>query len=223
MRIMCYSDLHGSFPELHDNEDLYDMIILAGDVLYDDIHYYNWLPESIMRQKVSDLAQAWRQVKKPIYAIRGNHDYNDSAGTFINFCRINNDIRLVIDTTKQDREVICIAGIEWFGEAYWDLPGDRDLEPLCEEVCTRFKKLNVPPNTKTILVTHYPPQFTRLLISPFSNAGHYCYTKLIQTLQPIAVVCGHIHEMAGTKEDFWYEGGKTTVYSTGPEGMILEI
>lgn len=78
---------------------------------------------------------------------------------------------------------------------------EKDLEELAPLV-----------NKKIILVTHEPPYDTNCdLVSSGLHVGSKTLRKIIETKQPLAVICGHIHQSRAIDRV-----GKTLVVNPGP-------
>jgi Icc-related predicted phosphoesterase len=74
------------------------------------------------------------------------------------------------------------------------------------------------PGEKLILLTHYPPKLPELPCGQLSENWTYrCVAELIDELQPIAVVQGHVHEWFGRQ----WRRGSTLIVSPGPGAGVL--
>lgn len=214
MKILCYSDLHGNIPVLP--SDIVAPIILAGDIFPDPPEEYSWLCEEdaidLHIKMYNFLSNAYREYD--VYSVRGNHDIRDSYNSLDRFTtRLNN-------TTAHLRDNIWLVGLEWVGKHYWNLPYESDLAPICDHITEIVLSR---PTRHIILVTHYPPVMKALEGVVFGYEGHVVIRELIDKIKPLAVVCGHIHQIEGTTEKMELrDGGHTTVYLTGYNGMIID-
>jgi Icc-related predicted phosphoesterase len=74
-------------------------------------------------------------------------------------------------------------------------------------------------------LTHYPP----LLNSVFKFSGNpagwafKCIASLVDELKPVAIVAGHVHELAGKIAEYNGPGFKSLVVFPGPQGGVLSI
>ena len=70
-----------------------------------------------------------------------------------------------------------------------------------------------PPNA--VLVTHSPPKGCLDASSAGQSLGSAAIRAAIDTLEPLLLVCGHIHACAGQQLRI----GQTTVVNAGPAGL----
>jgi Icc-related predicted phosphoesterase len=149
----------------------------------------------------------------PVLAVRGNHDNQDHGRFF----------RVADDITGRLRKLLpglWVAGIGFGPKLHFDLPGESDLQPQCNDL-VRIARREVMPGESLILLTHYPPNLGELPCEEVPKHGTYrCVADLVEELRPIAVVQGHVHQWFGRQ---WRWEGMLIV-SPGPQGEhILRI
>jgi Icc-related predicted phosphoesterase len=123
----------------------------------------------------------------PILAVRGNHDCEDPLGFFTAADDITGGLRLLAGG-------LWVAGIGFAPTYYYDLPGETDIAPQCQQLL-RMARRQVMPGERIILLTHYPPA---LDVLPPDRWTYACIAKLVDELQPLAVIQGHVHQWAGS-------------------------
>jgi len=215
MNFLSLSDLHGHIITIPDDLE-YDAIFLAGDILPDNPEEYTWLRPDYAMELHTDCNKFWKSQTKPIYAVHGNHDTHDICST------LDSCMHVVDNRVVHIKDDLWIAGLQWYGEAYYDLPTNNCLKPLCDFIATECDLL-VPPNHRIILMTHYPPQLATLWTVGCGPLGHSVINDLINKIKPVAVLCGHIHEAANMRETLLYSGGECKVYCLGSFRTWIEL
>ena len=203
IRLGICSDTHGRPLPTWDTDSI-TAILHAGDVYYaptvidDD-------DDPMPRQRVTPLPV-------PVLAVRGNHDYRDPGGFFREADDISGRLRRLLPG-------LWVAGIGFAPSRYYDLPGESDLEMQCRGLSRQVRR-EVMPGEKLILLTHYPPKLAELPCDEVSENWTYrCVAELVDELQPVAVVQGHVHAWFGRQ---WRRNGMLIV-SPGPRAGILHL
>lgn len=198
MRIFAFVDLHGDLElfkkimkKLKKNKP--DLIIMAGDLC--------WLGRDI-----EYLLKKLDKLKVPVLFVHGNHE---SANNVKEICENLKNV-YYIHASHYEKE-----GILFFG--YGD-SGFGENDPKFRKLGVKFKEL-IKPNQKVILISHGPPHKTELDKLFSSHAGCKDIRGFIEEVQPILVICGHLHENFYKKDKI----GKSLVVNPGPEGMFFEI
>ena len=142
----------------------------------------------------------------PVLAVRGNHDKKDPRHFF----------RVADDLTGRLRKLmpgLWVAGIGFAPKLYFDLPGESDLDSQCRDLI-RMARREVMPGESLILLTHYPPKFPELPCDEVpKNWTYRCVADLVEELEPIAVVQGHVHQWFGRQ----WRRDNMLIVSPGPQ------
>lgn len=215
-KLLCCTDTHDQTPpDLP--QDGATAWLHAGDICSGENQ------AAMERQPTPDML-AWAAGRKeaigrwvkaqgiPIYAVRGNHDVADPWEFFANCQDVTG--RLVQIAPK-----LFLAGIGWAGEYYYDLPREADLAAVCRQIIRQANRL-LFSGDRLILLTHYPAAVPEAI--PYQY-GSECLCDLIKELAPVAVVQGHIHELAGKQGRFHTERGDVLIVNPGPQGGILMV
>lgn len=197
------SDTHGSALPQWNSQQL-AAVLHAGDI-YD--------APSVIEDDDDPAPRQWvESVGVPVFAVRGNHDYRDPGRFFHAADDISGRLRKVFPG-------LWVAGIGFAPKRYYDLPGESDLEPQCRDL-SRQALRQVVRGEKLILLTHYPPKLPELPCGEVSEGWTYrCVADLVDELQPIAVVQGHVHEWFGRQ----WRRGNLLIVSPGPRAGILSV
>jgi Icc-related predicted phosphoesterase len=152
-----------------------------------------------------------------VFVVRGNHDYADPKGFF----------RQWDDVTGSVREIspgLFVAGVGFAPRAYYDLPGETDLQPVCRVVIRNARRL-LRASDQVVLLTHYAAKFPGIYPAEESLPGWVfaCVRELIEELGPVAVVLGHVHEWFGRTYTVEVSGCPVLLVHPGARGGILEI
>jgi Icc-related predicted phosphoesterase len=117
-----------------------------------------------------------------------------------------------------------VAGIGWHGERHYELPGESDLEPVCHDVYRRTIR-KTRRTDRLVLLTHYPAHTPELFEPSSALAGwtFLCVRKLVEQLQPVAVVQGHVHEWFDTSGVLHLGNRNTFFLNPGPHGRTIRI
>lgn len=200
-RLLHISDTHGCFPEL---QGRFDLIIHSGDILPTSMACMNscksgeiffqerWL------QTNANLLVEWLN-GAPIIFIPGNHDFMSPAS--IEFI-LN---KAGANSMNASNKLITFENINFYGFPYvpiinemWNY--ERDIPEMLDEVEGLISFLN--STYIDVLITHSP--LYGILDRTYSNlsVGNTVLTnsldfKLNKDMNPVAMLCGHIHENNG--------------------------
>lgn len=200
MIIDCVSDLHGFYPRLEGG----DLLIVAGDLTRNDkiaswLKFYKWLES---------------QKHKRIVYIAGNHD------NFLTYGLSSSERKDLFEEGHGRIEYLCDSGTEFEGFKIWGspwTPAFPGINPKCmaftgteEELAAKFALI---PHDIDILITHGPPYCLQdhRPPTPREKLGNIrsCFgsKSLHDRIGEIddegcgkyrLLVCGHIHEGAGS-------------------------
>lgn len=201
----CCSDTHGSLlPQWSDCAIA--AVLHAGD-FYD-------APTLLDDDDEDPTVRQWLAAAGiPINAVRGNHDHRDPLGFF----------SMARDLTGRLRRLapgLWVAGIGFAHRLYFDLPSESDLQPQCDALARQAGR-ELTPEDKLILLTHYPPKLPELPCGDVPSSWTFTsIADLIDELQPVSVVQGHVHDWFARE---WRRESGTLIVSPGPTGRILAI
>ncbi len=194
MRLLCITDIHGEFRRFEKilaNEPRADLLIIGGD-------FTNFgKPPEVAH--TLDIAQAHTP---QVLAVAGNCD---SAA---------------IDQLLAERGVslhargVRLGDIGFFGVSAMP-PWRKDMYQFTEEELDSFLSAGfaqVEGSPKFVMVPHCPPRNSGVdRTSGFMSVGSTAIRKWMEKVNPVLVVCGHIHEARGqSKID------STVVVNCGP-------
>lgn len=203
MKLLVISDLHAHNEVLDKMDDLFkeaDAVVFGGD-------FAECFKPETGREALDKLCKK----HDTIFAVLGNCDNED-------FLEDLEDQDVCIENTLVFHEGLAFAG----SGGGTKFTGETEFERTEEEVMSDFNiVLNSVEQTgdkslwnSLILVSHNPPVGKG--IDSFDgehHAGSQKFTDFINENQPLAVVCGHIHEGVGI-EKF----GETVVINPGSLG-----
>ena len=200
MIIYATADIHGNPKRISlvkDNIKKFnpDILVVAGDIT-----------------NYSNAASAVTQLNDmpvPVLAIRGNTDL-PRVENLLNICPNIESLHFKQISLNE----ICFTGIS----------GTIPV-PFSSRICLREKralnKLEPLINSPSVLVFHTPPRWTRDEVLGKFSAGSKNLYAFVKKNQPNLLICGHIHERAGTTSI-----GKTLVVncsiSRSCSGAIIE-
>ena len=198
MKLLLFSDLHtdrAAAQLLVDRSRFVDVVIGAGDF-------------GNMRRNVRACFEVLRSINKPAVLVPGNNESTD-------------ELRAACgdwpSATVLHGSGTRIAGVDFFG-----IGGGIPVTPFgswsfdfTEEQAAEMVK-DCPAGC--VLISHSPPHGCLDVDSGGKSRGSSTIRDAILRLQPILVVCGHIHAGGGKKAML----GKSTVINAGPAGMEWE-
>lgn len=182
MKIAAISDQHGYLPPVPEC----DLLIVAGDVCIDRIDgkWAEAFPEKQALWFGHNVRPWLRTVSAPVVLTWGNHDWcGQTSGWW------KDDDRIVVD------RAVTVVGLKVWASPWsnqfggWAFMKDpHDLAPIYERI----------PDDVDIIVSHGPPYG----YGDENTLGHHCGSHqllaAIDRVKPRLVVCGHIHDAAGT-------------------------
>lgn len=195
MNILAFADLHGNtagIDAVMQEEKKPDLVLLLGDIS-------NFGKREAAKQVISVIDQYNIQT----LGVQGNCDYDG-----------------VLEYMRERSISLHSHCILWNGIAFWGTgyslpcPGKTPGE-ISEERFSQFLSsaaAELPPGFPSILVTHEPPFDTVADLAYTSeHVGSRVLRQFIEEYQPLACMCGHIHE--GTGLDYI---GATLILNPGP-------
>lgn len=193
MKLLCFSDIHGSTAALNavkKKAKKADLLVCAGDF-------------TVFEEGMEMVLQKLNEMGKKVLLIPGNHE----------------DPKLLRQVCKLFDNIIYIHKKTYTKDSYFFIGhGGGGFSPVDKEFESWSKKIRIPKGKKAIFVTHAPPYNTKLDFI-WEHRGNKSYRKFIAKRQPILAVSGHFHETQG-KED---KIKKTRLINPGPKGKIVQI
>ncbi len=196
MKILAFVDTHGmksAFDEILKKSKDADVLVCAGD-------FTRW------GESTEKWIQFLETTGKPLILIHGNHESD----------------REVAAACKKYKFCVYLhrAAYEMGEYLFFGFGGggfsERNIE--FERVAKQVEK--DAKGKKLILITHGPPYGTSLdLIDNMRHSGCKSIRKFIEEAKPMACICGHIHETAGSTDLI----GKTFIINPGPRGAMLKV
>jgi Icc-related predicted phosphoesterase len=215
-RFFCCSDTHGKLPPIPAAAS-FEATLHAGDVYRgaelsrrDRSESPLEIPGWIDPEQAN--VRAWIERAGPVYVVRGNHDLADPHRFFARSQDVTSRVVRLADK-------LLLAGIGWHGERYYELPGESEMERVCTGVLRQMRR--VATSSDRIVLSHYPPRGEDVfaVAVPASGWWHGCTRALVVEIKPIAVVQGHIHELAGRTA----KASGVTFVHPGKQGVILSV
>ena len=212
-RLLCCSDTHGDAPPAMDDENAAAWLH-AGD-LYDGPSVLANDEPPLPGDPIAEVFLQWSRARRaPVYAVHGNHDVADPYGWFTAVTEIDGRVERLGDD-------LLLVGVGWHGQAYVEMPGEGDLEMVCERAKRQLRRL-ATPRDRIVLMTHYPPLSPGLFpprIGARADSASESIARLVNELKPILIVQGHEHRWAGLI-------GRTNsslVINPGRKGMVAVV
>jgi putative phosphoesterase len=196
MRLIAFSDFHGSSIAADKAASIAaretaDLMLVAGDLAFHNI------------DSAFSILQRLSSSKMPTLFVPGNMDSPE------------------LTTFKDSGMSKCIHGrCERIGDFSFVGVGGAVRGPFVtpyesneEEIHVTLQKAVKDCNgTRLVLVSHTPPKNTSLdLTRSGMHVGSSSVRSFIETMQPILVVCGHVHEARGKDRI-----GNTLILNPGP-------
>ena len=200
MKILVFSDIHGDLRALERLvEHPADIYVAAGDL-------------STFGRSLERCGEILQPLGESVWLLPGNHETHEQTRAlctrfgFVDF----------------HRQVRALGGAYWAGLGYsnptpFDTPGEYSEEEIAEALAAF-------DNSKPLyLVVHFPPHSTRLdQVGRFGagrHAGSRVLREWVERIQPVYLLCGHIHECAGQSDRI----GSTQCINVGKAGYLLEL
>ena len=197
LRVLAASDIHGDtslakkLAKKAEKEKV-DLVVLCGDLT--------------APTETSNLIKPFKDIKKKVLLIPGNHDSFATADFLAEIYGVKN---IHGYSVKYD-------DVGFFGAGGADLGPGRITE---KELMTTLKKAysGLKGTKKKIMVTHMHPSKSKSEFSGFP--GSKSLTKAIEKFKPDFLIHGHIHEAEGIEEKL----GTTKIINVGRKGKVIEI
>jgi len=203
MKILVISDLHANNEQLDKLNEQFgqaDAVLFGGD-----------FAECFKPETGKGALEALCAKHENIYAVLGNCDNE----------------QFLEDIEEQDisveRSLVFHEGLAFAGAGGGSkFTGKTEFERTEEEILSDFEiVLNSIADTgdkslwnSLIMISHNPPKGEKVdAVNAEIHAGSQMFTDFIKENQPLAVICGHIHEGAGIEKI-----GETTVINPGSLG-----
>ena len=181
MIIDCWSDLHTKEPTADEFDVIGDVLVVAGDLLYDPYDVYTYKK---MLTAIGQLPQKHKIV------IPGNHDpdAHQFHQSYLTYFAQDNGVNILIDKSTTI-DGVKFYGFPWttkFGEWNW-MHSEKILERFAAAIDADVD----------VLISHGPP--SGILDETYNglNVGSTELRKRIEVIKPKLVVFGHIHEGHG--------------------------
>ena len=197
LKLLAASDLHGDTSlakklAKRATKEKVDLVVLCGDLT------------SPLETK--DLIKPFKDAKKKVLIIPGNHDSFATADFLAEIYGIKNIHGYSVK----------IDDIGFFGAGGADIgPGTISEKELLSTLKKAYSGLK--GTKRKIMVTHMHPAKSKSEFSGFP--GSESIAKAIEKFKPDFLLHGHIHEASGIEEKL----GSTKVINVGREGKIIEI
>lgn len=200
MKFLVISDLHGANDVLDKMDKEFsaaDGVLFAGD-----------FAECFKPETGRPALEKLRNKHDSIFAVLGNCDNED-------FLDDLEEQDVCVENTLVFHEGIAIAG----AGGGTKFTGKTEFERTEEEILADFNIVNTSVEqtgdaslwNSLILISHNPPKDTKCdAVNESLHAGSQMFTDYIKNNQPLAVICGHIHEGCGIDKI-----GNTTVINPG--------
>jgi len=198
MKLLLFSDLHcdtAAARSLVKRSGSVDVLVGAGDF-------------GKVRRDVGVCIEVLRTIDKPAVLVAGN---NESTEELAEACRDWPQAHVLhgSGTTITGIQFFGIGGgipVTPFGPWSYDFTEEqaRELLQECPSGC--------------VLVSHSPPKGA-VDRAGGKSLGSAAVRDAIERLQPLLVVCGHIHNCAGQQAKI----GSTPVVNVGPKGLEWEL
>lgn len=187
MKLLILSDLHAANDNLDKLDDEFqkaDAVLFGGD-----------FAECFKPKTGKAALEKLCSKHETIFSVLGNCDNED-------FMEELEEQDICVEKTLVFHEGLAIAG----SGGGTKFTGKTEFERTEEEILSDFDiVLNSVEQTgdeslwkNLILISHNPPKDTKCdAVNPSLHAGSQQFTDFIKEHQPLAVICGHIHEGCG--------------------------
>jgi len=197
MRLLVFSDIHGSKPALQHLIDIEaDYYFAAGDLA-------NW------GRGLDALAPIMQKRAERMYVLPGNHESEADIARMCEECGFHNFHGQTIQIGSYT-----VAGLGYSNPTPFNTPGEYSEEELARRLA---KFAGIDP---LILICHAPPKDTKLdRAGEGRHFGSTAVREFIDRYQPAYFYCGHIHEAEGQHEVI----GRTEGWNVGKRGQLLTL
>jgi uncharacterized protein len=199
MKLLLFSDLHGdvaSAGRLAALSQGVDVVVGAGDF-------------GNIRRGVSACIEVLKAIHCPAILVPGN---NESMEELTDACRV-----------WPEAHILHGAGVTIAGISFYGIGGGIPVTPFgawsydFTEEQAAVLLADCPPGC--VLISHSPPKGSVDVSSGGQSLGSIAVRGTILRVQPLLVVCGHIHASAGKQARI----GRTAVVNVGPQGIEWEL
>lgn len=201
MKVFIFSDIHGDVRAvervLAQTADVY---IAAGDL-------------STFGRGLDRSVEALKPLGGRLWLLPGNHETHEQTRALCERYGF-------VDFHRQLRSLDSAKGSTWWaGLGYsnptpFNTPGEYSEDEIAEALVAFEERKPL------YLVAHFPPHGTRLdEVGRGNHAGSQALRAWVERVQPHFLLCGHIHEGAGLKDQV----GATTCVNVGKRGYLVEI
>jgi uncharacterized protein len=193
MKIIALTDIHGVYKKAEEIlfKEKPDIVIIGGDLT------------TVGTVKEAEKAiKQFQSISNNIFCIAGNMDLPQHDDMFLRLDVSLNGVGKIID------------GIGFFGVSaapYSPLKTPHEISE--EEILYKIQSgyAQVRDCQKKILISHAPPYGTKVdIIHSGFHVGSNSVREFVESEQPDAVICGHIHEARGQDKI-----GKTKIVNCG--------
>jgi uncharacterized protein len=193
VKLVAFADVHDRFDavtRILERTQPVDLIVIAGDITT------NGTPADVERA-----IQSWRPFAPNLLAVAGNMDSPDIDDTLERLgVSINGQTRVLDNVAFLG----CSAAPVSIGTPY-EIPESE----IARRLDSGFAR--AAQSRHLVLVPHAPPHGAVDLTSSGVNAGSRSVRQFIERIQPLLVLCGHIHEARGQTRI-----GQSHVVNCGP-------
>ncbi len=198
MKILAFVDLHGSLTALKEikrKAKKVDVVVCAGDL-------------TVFEADIEFLIDELSKVGKDVIMVHGNHEDDVYMREL---CKPYKNIHFIHKKKK------VIGGVMFLGYGGKGFSiEDEEFDKLAKKFKKWIEKSDVE---KVVLVSHAPPYGTKLDKLSGDFVGNLSLKEFIVKMETHLLVCGHLHETAGRKDEV--EG--TLMINPGPKGKIVEV
>jgi Icc-related predicted phosphoesterase len=197
MKFLAFTDLHGDKDFLKQlvqraKDEEIDFVVCAGDL-------------SVFGQGLKMVLKEFSQLGKKLYLIPGNHEDQEALEEAVK--GYSGCVNFHGKAVKEKDYVFLGYGGNGFTVE------DGEFRRIAREWYGKYN------GQKLVLVTHGPPQGTKLDKVNNGYVGNVDYRRFIERVQPKLVISGHIHENAGAVDVI----GKVKYVNPGWGGMVIEL
>jgi uncharacterized protein len=197
MRILAFSDTHGSKAALKDaikKSGQADILVGCGDF-------------TIFGHQLNYMLLELNRIGKQVYLVHGNHEMQEEMKRA---CERHRNIHFIHKEITLHDSVMLIG----YGGG-----GFSTRDEQFERFAMAKRSIVKSHKGKVILVTHGPPYGTKQDEIMGGHCGSKSYREFAIRERPDLMLCGHIHENAGTESKL----GKTIVMNPGPKGIVVSL
>lgn len=206
MRILAFSDIHGSYKkvdEILSRESSFDALIIAGD-----------LTTVGSAKEAGSAIRQFQKRGKQLFVVAGNMDVPELETTFSN-------LGVSINARGVLQGDVGLFGVSASPFTPMHTPYEISEEEIMKRAEAGWK--DIASARWKIFVSHAPPRDTKVdKIMLGKHVGSTAVREFVEKRQPDLLVCGHIHEAHGMDTI-----GKTTIVNCGPAGKgyyaVIEI